>query len=74
MPQFFDALARVRSHAPSNSPYSFILGLTSVFPCFGTGNRRFQAVHMACRRALRRVPGTDIASIITKDDPQSPNS
>ncbi len=43
----------------SNSPYSFILSLTSVFPCFGTGNRRFQAIHMACRRALRRVPGTN---------------
>ena len=31
-------------YRPSNSPYSFILGLTSVFPYFGTGNRRFQAV------------------------------
>ena len=42
---------------PSNSPYSFILGLMSVFACFGTGNRRFQMVCTACRRAfvLRRA-------------------
>ncbi len=45
---------------PSNSPYSFILGLMSVFSCFGTGNRRFQTVCMACRRALERVPGIDM--------------
>ena len=44
----------------SNSPYSFILGLMSVFSCFGTGNRRFQTVCMACRRALERVPGIDM--------------
>ena len=44
----------------SNSPYSFILGLMSVFSCFGTGNRRFQMVCTACRRALERVPGIDM--------------
>ena len=44
----------------SNSPYSFILGLMSVFSCFGTGNRRFQTVCMAYRRALERVPGIDM--------------
>ena len=44
----------------SNSPYSFILGLMSVFSCFGTGNRRFQMVCTACRRALKRVPGIDM--------------
>ena len=41
-------------------PYSFILGLMSVFSCFGTGNRRFQTVCMACRRALERVPVIDM--------------
>ena len=46
--------------AYSNSPYSFILGLMSVFSCFGTGNRRFQMVCTACRRALERVPGIDM--------------
>ncbi len=44
----------------SNSPYSFILGLMSVFSCFGTGNRRFQTVCTACRCALERVPGIDM--------------
>ena len=48
------------SQLDSNSPYSFILGLMSVFSCFGTGNRRFQTVCMACRRALERVPGIDM--------------
>ncbi len=49
-----------RSWGCSNSPYSFILGLMSVFSCFGTGNRRFQMVCTACRRALERVPGIDM--------------
>ena len=44
----------------SNSPYSFILVLTSVFSRFGTGNQRFQLVCTACRRALGRVLGTDM--------------
>ena len=51
---------RSRGRYVSNSPYSFILGLMSVFSCFGTGNRRFQTVCMACRRALERVPGIDM--------------
>ena len=54
-------------------PYSFNLDLVSVFPCFGTGNRHFQAFHTAFRRALRRVPSTDIASMIAKPNPESPD-
>ncbi len=50
--------------------YGFNRGLVSVFPCFGTGNRRFQAFHTAFRRTLRRVPCTDIASIIAKPNPE----
>ena len=67
-------LATARALSPdSNSPYSFNLDLVSVFPCFGTGNRRFQAFHTAFRRALRRVPSTDISSIIAKPNPESPD-
>ena len=62
-PWFRHGFCGRRTHLPlypSNSPYSFILGLMSVFSCFGTGNRRFQTVCMACRRALERVPGIDM--------------
>ena len=45
---------------PSNSPYSFILDLTSFFSCFGMENRRFQPVFGAYFRTLGRVPGTDV--------------
>ena len=35
----------------SNSPYSFNSRSMSLFPCFGTGNRRFQVFHTAFDRA-----------------------
>ncbi len=71
--RFHRVATRYNKLAISNSPYNFNLDLVSVFPCFGTGNRRFQAFHTAFRRALRRGPGTDTASIIAKPNPESPD-
>ena len=47
----------VTTSEASNFPYSFNLGLMSVF---GTANRRFQALHTTFRRVLRRVPGSNV--------------
>ena len=41
----------------SNSLYSFNLDLVSIFPCFGTGNRRFQAFHYSISSCIETGSG-----------------